>query len=142
MMHDRPYSPVRAGLAYGTLLFGAGFVLGTLRTLWLADALGATRATLFELPVMLAFAWWLSGRILARMALRCSALDRLAMGAIGLLVLLLLEWLIVLPLRGEGIAHYLDGFFESERLIGFAGQLLAAAFPLVRGQANSSASSA
>lgn len=136
------YSATRAGLAYGAMIFGAGFVLGTIRSLWLADAVGITIATLIELPIILAFAWWTCGKILARMSASPSVGQRAKVGALGLLVLLLLEMFIVLPLRGEGIVHFFEDFLVPERLIGFSGQLVFAALPSLRRQANSSASSA
>ena len=138
----RSYSPSRAGLAYGALIFAAGFVLGTVRSLWLADAVGATWATIIELPIILALGWWLCGRVLARMHSPRTVGQRAVVGAIALLVLWFLEMLIVLPLRGEGIVHFFAGIGEPDRLIGLAGQLLFAAFPLIRRQANSSASNA
>lgn len=46
-----------AGLAYFTLVFAAGFGLGTLRVLALAPILGEGGAVLLELPIILAIAW-------------------------------------------------------------------------------------
>lgn len=43
-----------AGLAYWAVVFALGFVLGTIRVLWLAPLVGLIPATALELPVMLA----------------------------------------------------------------------------------------
>jgi hypothetical protein len=43
----------RAALVYFCLVFGAGFVLGIARTLFVAPALGEDRAQLVEAPLML-----------------------------------------------------------------------------------------
>ena len=43
---------VTAGLLYFTLVFVAGFVLGTIRTLWVVPQLGARTAELIEAPLM------------------------------------------------------------------------------------------
>ena len=43
----------KAGVLYFALVFGAGFVLGTVRTLWIVPRVGARRAELMETPIML-----------------------------------------------------------------------------------------
>jgi len=45
---------LRPALAYFLPVFALGFVLGTVRTLWLAPMLGELAAVAAELPVMLA----------------------------------------------------------------------------------------
>ena len=45
---------VKAGLLYFKLVFGAGFALGTVRALWVIPRVGARRAELMEMPIMLA----------------------------------------------------------------------------------------
>ncbi len=43
----------RLGLAYFAVIFGLGFLLGTVRTLLLEPRIGALPAVALELPVML-----------------------------------------------------------------------------------------
>src|SRR5208337_4093029 len=45
---------VKAGVLYFALVFGAGFVLGTIRTLWVVPRVGTRTAELMEMPIMLA----------------------------------------------------------------------------------------
>jgi hypothetical protein len=45
---------VKAGVVYFALVFGAGFVLGTIRTLWVVPRFGTRMAELMEMPIMLA----------------------------------------------------------------------------------------
>ena len=45
---------VKAGAIYFALVFGAGFVLGTVRTLWVVPRVGTRTAELTEMPIMLA----------------------------------------------------------------------------------------
>ena len=44
---------LKAGALYFALVFGAGFVLGTIRTLWVAPRVGMRIAELMETPNML-----------------------------------------------------------------------------------------
>jgi hypothetical protein len=44
---------VKAGVLYFALVFGAGFVLGTIRTLWVVPRFGMRVAELMETPIML-----------------------------------------------------------------------------------------
>jgi hypothetical protein len=44
---------LKAGVLYFVLVFGAGFVPGTIRTLWIVPRLGTRMAELMETPIML-----------------------------------------------------------------------------------------
>jgi hypothetical protein len=45
---------LKTALLYFVLVFGAGFVLGPIRILWIAPRLGRRAAELLEAPIMLA----------------------------------------------------------------------------------------
>lgn len=122
---------LRAGLAYGVALFAAGFVLGTLRVLVMAPALGPVAAVVLELPVMLAVAWWLAGALARRFAVP-RGVDRLAMGLAGFVVLMACE--VGLGLWGFGLTplEVLAGFRSNEGALGLAGQTLVIIMPLLR----------
>jgi hypothetical protein len=79
MCDNEPMRIVKAGVLYFALVFGAGFVLGTIRTLWIVPVLGARTAELLETPIM----------------------------CIGLLLMLFGEFTLVLWLRGLSIRQYL-----------------------------------
>src|SRR6056297_2168880 len=81
----------RAAAAYAGLVFAAGIVLGTLRTLVLAPALGPLGAVLAELPVILALAWLALGGVLRRWPVPARAAPRLALGALAFAMLIALE---------------------------------------------------
>jgi hypothetical protein len=98
---------LKAGVLYFGLVFGAGFVLGTIRTLWVVPRLGTRNAELMETPIML---------VVTIVAARCSILRlgvpftlsaRLGMGFIALLLLLVAEFGFVLWLRGLTIRETL-----------------------------------
>jgi hypothetical protein len=85
---------VRAGVAYFGWVFAAGFVLGTLRVLLVVPALGALAAVVLEVPVMLAIAWIIAGRVAARWAVPSRIGARLVMGGVALTLLLAAERLL------------------------------------------------
>lgn len=45
---------VKAGVLYFAIVFAVGFVLGTIRTLWVVPRVGERKAELMEMPIMLA----------------------------------------------------------------------------------------
>ena len=97
-----------AGLIYFLLVFAVGFLLGTLRVLWLVPTLGERYAELLEAPLML-FVIYLSAHYLLRK--KYTALkpgQSLLMGAVALGLLLLVEFSLVLGLRGLNLEQYLQ----------------------------------
>ena len=97
---------VRSGLLYFALVFGAGFVLGTIRTLWVVPRFGERNAELMEAPLMLAVTF-LAARWMERHSLLPSAqAARLGVGLVALALLLAAEFAVVLRLRGLSIAEY------------------------------------
>lgn len=106
--HRAPWAAAAfAGLLYFALAFGAGFVLGACRVLFVAPVIGERAAELLELPIMLvvvvAAARWLSRRL----AVPAASRYRLAMGGIALALMLVAEFGLVLRLRGMSVADYL-----------------------------------
>jgi hypothetical protein len=97
---------VRAGLLYFALTFGAGFVLGPLRILFLVPRMGARVAELVELPVMIGISWLAARWVTGRLAVPPRPAPRLAMGAIAGAMLLTAEIALVLPLRGLTLDEY------------------------------------
>jgi hypothetical protein len=57
---------LKAGAGCLALVFGAAFLLGTIRVPWVVERLGTRTAELLEAPVILAVtvlvAWWVSRR--------------------------------------------------------------------------------
>ncbi|HWA39342.1 MAG TPA: hypothetical protein VG873_15905 [Burkholderiales bacterium] len=99
---------VIAGLAYFAMVFGAGALLGTLRVLWIAPALGARVAELAEIPLMLALAALAARWIVRRLALGFG--ERLGAGILALALVLACEFTVVLAARGLTLARYFETF--------------------------------
>lgn len=96
-----------ASALYFGLVFGAGFALGVLRTLFLEPRMGTRRAELLEMPFMLVITVLAARWTMTRLAVPSSVLARLAIGGIALLLMLAAEFGLVLRLRHLSIRQYL-----------------------------------
>ncbi len=99
---------LKAGVFYFALVFAAGFVLGTVRTLWIAPRLGARTAELTEAPVMLGVSILAARWVVRRVGIPPLWPRRLAMGCIALGLMLLAEFAFVLWIRGMTIRRYFE----------------------------------
>lgn len=122
--------PVLAGIAYWAMVFALGFVLGTLRVLWLAPALGLVTATLIELPVMLAASWWAARWLLRRFAIRTEG-AALVMGALAFVLLMAAELVLGVTAFGQTPAQWLAGLAEPQGALGLTGQVVFALMPWI-----------
>jgi len=97
---------LKTGVLYFVLVFGAGFVLGSIRVLWLVPRVGTRTAELMETPVMLAVVIFAARWVVRRLAPPPTPSQRLAMGFVALGLLLVAEFALVLGLRGLTIDEY------------------------------------
>ena len=97
----------KAGVLYFALVFGAGFVLGTVRTLWVVPRVGTRTAELMEAPIMLVVTIAAARWTVMRLAVPATPSARLGMGCIALLLLLVAEFGFMLWLRGLTIREYI-----------------------------------
>jgi hypothetical protein len=100
---------LKAGMLYFALVFGAGFVLGIPRVLWLAPWLGTRTAELIESPIMLVVILFAAGWVVRRFSLPPTVAARLGAGLIALGLLLAAEFTVVLKVRGLTLAQYVSG---------------------------------
>jgi len=99
--------PVEAGVLYFALVFGAGFVLGTVRTLWVVPRVGTRTAELTEAPIMLVVTIVAARWTVLRLEVPPMPFARLEMGCFALVLMLLAEFGFVLWARGMSIKDYL-----------------------------------
>ena len=97
---------LKAGALYFALVFGAGFLLGPIRILWLVPRVGERTAELMEAPIMLVVVFLAARWIVRRVALPPVPLQRLGVGLLALCLLLIMEFSLVLALRGLTIREY------------------------------------
>lgn len=122
---------LKAGVAYFALVFAAGFVLGTIRTLLLAPHIGPFAAVVVELPLMLAIAWFICRWLVERFAVGDARAERLVMGVIAFVLLLAAELVLSLSLFGGTVVGFVASLGTPEGAAGLAGQVAFAAMPLV-----------
>jgi hypothetical protein len=119
---------VTNALAYWAAIFALGFVLGTLRTLWLAPLLGKLSAVLIEVPLILTASWFCARALHARWPLpdRGSAL---AMGGLAFAVLMGAELLLGVLAFGLTPGEWLKSLGDLAGAAGLAGQIGFALIP-------------
>lgn len=98
-----------AGAAYFALAFAAGFALGTIRVLAVVPRIGERAAELVEAPLMLAVVVAAARFVVRRFVPGAPAAARLAVGLVGVVLLLAVEFTVVLALRGLSLAGYFAG---------------------------------
>ena len=106
---------LKAGVLYFALVFGAGFVLGAIRTLWVVPRVGTRLAELMEAPLMLVVTIVAARWIVRHLAIPYVPSARLGMGCIGLSLLLVAEFGFMLWVRGLSIRQY---FASRDRVSG------------------------
>jgi len=98
---------LKAGVLYFVVVFGCGFVLGIIRTLWIVPHIGTRFAELMEAPIMLAVTIVAARWIVRHSAMPAAPRNRLGMGVIALGLMVSTEFSLVLWLRGVTIRDYL-----------------------------------
>ncbi len=97
---------LKAGVLYFAFVFATGFMLGTVRTLWMVPRLGVRTAELTEAPIMFGIsilaAWW----VVRHVQVSPLRSRRLAMGGIALGLMLVAEFTLGLWIRGTTVRGY------------------------------------
>ena len=97
---------LKAGALYFVLVFGAGFVLGPIRILWVVPRVGERTAELMEAPIMSGVIVLTARWIARRVAAPPTPSRLLGVGFVALGLLLVVEFTVVLWLRGLTIGEY------------------------------------
>ena len=122
---------VKAGSAYCGAIFLLGFILGIIRVLLLARWFGVVWAVLIELAIILTASWFVCGWTVRRFAVSARIAARLTMGLVAFGLLMFAEILLA-TVVGQGADPYIRSFTTPESLLGLAGQIIFAVFPLIR----------
>ena len=119
---------LRAAIVYWAMVFALGFVLGTIRVLWVIPLVGLMPATLLELPIILAASWFAAGWLVRRFGI-ASRGEALAVGVLAFAILMAAECALAGVLIGQTPAQYLAGLRQPHALLGLAGQAAFALMP-------------
>lgn len=91
----------KAAVVYFAIVFGAGFVLGTVRTLFVLPLVGSRTAELLEMPLMLTVivlgARWINRHLTAA----ATSSIQISVGLFALALVLLAEIAVGVGLRGQ-----------------------------------------
>ncbi len=126
----------KAGALYFAIVFAAGFVLGVVRTFFVAPRLGVRTAELLEAPLMVVISYFAARWVVRRPSLRLqtSALPLLLVGVFALALMLVVEFTFVLWIQGLTLL----GYFARRDPVGlaayFAALALFALMPLLAGR--------
>jgi hypothetical protein len=122
---------LKAGILYFALVFGAGFVLGAVRTLLVVPRVGTQMAELMEMPIMLVVTIVVSRWVVLRLLVPFVPFARLGMGGIALGLLLVAEFGFVLWVRGLSIRQYFASRDRVSRAVYYVMLVLFAVMPLL-----------
>lgn len=123
---------LKAGAVYFAIVFAAGFVFGTIRTLLLAPAVGPLVAVVIELPFMLTIAWFACRWTARRFAVPSRPGARWAMAATAFVLLMIAEFLLAYAFTRVSPQGYLAQYATLSGLVGLAGQIVFATFPPIQ----------
>jgi hypothetical protein len=104
---QRTSNVLKAGALYFAIMFGVGFLLGAVRTLWIVPQVGTRIAELMEAAVMFVITIVAARWAVQRLAVPAHRSARFGMGAIALGLLLFAEFGLVSWLRGISVKEYL-----------------------------------
>ena len=98
---------LKTGILYFAFVFGVGFVLGSIRVLWVVPHFGTRMAELMETPIIFVVTILAASWIVRRLTVPYTRFSWLGMGCIALGFMLIAEFTLVLWLRGLSIREYL-----------------------------------
>lgn len=98
---------LKAGFVYFTLVFGLGFLLGSIRVPFIVPRLGARKAELIETPFMLLGVVLAAQFIVTSFTIPHTILTHLSVGLIALSLVLAAEFLTIMCLQKQTIGQYI-----------------------------------
>ena len=119
---------LKASATYFALIFALGFVLGTIRVLWLAPQVGETIAGFVEMPFMLAASWFVARWLVNKFGITRSG-EALTMGALAFALLMAAEVVLSVTLFEMSPREWLGALTHPPGLYGLLGQIVFGLMP-------------
>ena len=126
---------IRAGAVYFAVVFVLGFILGTVRVVWVAPQLGEATAVFLEAPIILAFSWAVSRWCVSYFQVQANLAARLLMGLVAFVLLMSAELGVSVTAFGRSVADHFAGYLSLPGSIGGSAQLIFAFLPVIQGWA-------
>ena len=123
---------IQAGLAYGAIVLGAGFLLGLVRVPLLVPRIGERWAELLEMPIMAVVIYLAAGHILRRFPDICSPVRSLITGGLALALVIAAELTLALVLQQRSIAQFISSRDQVSGSVYMVMLLIFAAMPRLR----------
>jgi hypothetical protein len=129
-----PRTPLLAGIVYFGLVFALGFVLGTVRTLFVQDAPSGGRlvGVLIELPIMIGASWFLCRFVIRRFAVAPTVGTRAVMGGLAFALLMLAELAVGALLFGRTPLEHFALYRDPSYALGLVAQIAFALMPMAQ----------
>jgi hypothetical protein len=131
---------IKAGLCYFALVFGTGFLLGSVRVPFLVPRLGVRAAELIEMPLMLVAVVLAARYVANRFALAPSCRTRLGTGFLALALLIAAELLLTVVIQDQALGQYIASRDPVSGGVYLAMLLLFALMPLILARVDASRS--
>ena len=126
---------VEAGAAYFGLVFGAGFLLGSVRVPFLVPRFGERVAELLEMPIQLVVIVFAARYVVRRFALPAAVSVRLRVGLLALGLAIAADLLLAAAMSGGQVGQYLAARDPVSGSVYLVMLLVFALLPLVAGRA-------
>jgi len=108
---------IRLALLYFIIVFAVGFVLGSIRVMFMVPAIGERWAELLEMPLMLLAITYTAKYLVYTYSMQIGLKGWLYIGIFALIFLLAVEFTVVLGLRDISLSEY---FHSKDNVTGSA----------------------
>ncbi len=119
---------LRPAAVYFAIVFALGFVLGTIRVLWLAPMVGETMAGFIELPFILGASWLVARWLVGRFAITRSG-QAFVIGALAFAMLMVAEVILSVTLFAMSPREWFNAVTSPPGLYGLMGQVVFGLMP-------------
>ncbi|MDP1778205.1 MAG: hypothetical protein Q8K90_06310 [Brevundimonas sp.] len=116
---------------YFAIVFSLAFMLGVVRTLFVAPRTGDVVAVLIETPIVLFISWLAAGWTARRFSVPAKAPERLTMGFTAFTLLMVVETTLSLLLFDRPLAQQFAAYATPAGAIGVLGQVVFGFMPLL-----------